>query len=43
MLAHLSRFARRFRLRMVPDQQVALEARVNLRPAQPLLMTLERR
>jgi cytochrome P450 len=43
MLAHLSRFARRFRLRTVPGQQVALEARVNLRPAQPLLMTLERR
>jgi cytochrome P450 len=43
MLAHLSRFARRFRLRMVADQPVALEARVNLRPAQPLLMTLERR
>jgi cytochrome P450 len=43
MLAHLSRFARRFRLRAVPGQRVALEARVNLRPAQPLLMTLERR
>jgi cytochrome P450 len=43
MLAHLSQFARRFRLRIVPGQPVALEARVNLRPAQPLLMTLERR
>jgi enediyne biosynthesis protein E7 len=42
MLAHLSRFARRFRLRMVPGQQVGLEARVNLRPAQPMFMTLER-
>jgi hypothetical protein len=27
----------------VPGQQVTLEARVNLRPAEPLLMTLERR
>ncbi len=43
MLAHLSRFARRFRLRMVPGQQVGLEARVNLRPAQPMFMTLKRR
>jgi cytochrome P450 len=42
-LAHLSRIARRFRLRMVPGQQVGLEARVNLRPAQPLFMSLERR
>lgn len=43
MLAHLSRFTRRFRLRLLPGQPVGLEARVNLRPAQPLLMTLERR
>jgi len=43
MLANLSRFGRRFRLRMVRDQPVTLEARVNLRPAQPMFMTLERR
>lgn len=43
MLANLSRFGRRFRLRMVHDQPVTLEARVNLRPAQPMFMTLERR
>jgi enediyne biosynthesis protein E7 len=43
MLANLSRFARRFRLRMVPGQDVRLEPRVNLRPAQPMFMTLERR
>lgn len=43
MIAHLSRFARRFRLRMAPGQQVGLEARVNLRPAQAMRMTLERR
>ena len=43
MLANLSRFGRRFRLRMVGDQPVTLEARVNLRPAQPMFMTLERR
>jgi cytochrome P450 len=43
MLANLARFGRRFRLRMVPGQTVRLEPRVNLRPAQPMFMTLERR
>jgi cytochrome P450 len=43
MLAHLSRFGRRFRLRMVPGQHVTMEPRVNLRPTQPMFMTLERR
>jgi cytochrome P450 len=43
MLANLARFGRRFRLRMVPGQSVGLEPRVNLRPAQPMFMTLERR
>ena len=43
MLANLSRLGRRFRLRLAPNQAVALEPRVNLRPAQPMFMTLERR
>jgi enediyne biosynthesis protein E7 len=43
MLANLSRFGRRFRLRMVPGQRVTMEPRVNLRPTQPMFMTLERR
>jgi cytochrome P450 len=43
MLANLSRFGRRFRLRMVPGQQVTMEPRVNLRPTQPMFMTLARR
>jgi cytochrome P450 len=43
MLANLSRLGRRFRLRLAPNQAVTLEPRVNLRPAQPMFMTLERR
>ena len=43
ILAHLAPAARRFRLRLVPGQTIELEARVNLRPLRPILMTLERR
>ncbi len=43
MLVHLYKVARRYRLRLVDDAPVELEARVNLRPARPMFMRLERR
>ena len=43
MLVHLNRFARRFRLRRIDASPVGLEALINLRSAQPLMMRLERR
>jgi cytochrome P450 len=43
MLLHLNGAARRFRLRPVAPGPVALEARINLRPAQDILMRVETR
>jgi cytochrome P450 len=43
MIVNLYKVARRFHLRFRPEGPVELEARVNLRPAQPMFMTLERR
>lgn len=43
MMLHLSGAARRFRLRAVAPGPVALEARINLRPAQDIHMRVERR
>lgn len=43
MLAHLNRFARRFRLRRVDDGPVELDAAINLRSTRPFIMRLERR
>lgn len=43
MLVHLYKVGRRYRLRFVPTGPVELEARVNLRPAQPMFMRLTRR
>ena len=43
MLVHLTRFARRFRLRRVDQGPVGLEALINLRSTQPFIMRLERR
>lgn len=40
---HFAILARRFRLGMAPQSQVALEAEVNLRPANPFIMTLQKR
>jgi cytochrome P450 len=43
MLLHLEGAVRRFRLRPVDPGPVALEARINLRPARDILMRVERR
>ena len=43
MLAHLNRFARRFRLRRVDSTPIRLEAAINLRSIEPFIMRLERR
>jgi cytochrome P450 len=43
MYMHLYKVARRYRLRYVPDRELELEARINLRTRYPLMMTLERR
>ena len=43
MLIHISKFARRFRLRYHSNEPIELEAQVNLRTRKPLFMTLERR
>jgi enediyne biosynthesis protein E7 len=43
MLVHLYKIARRYRLRLVPDKPIELEAQVNLRTRHPLHMRLERR
>ena len=43
MLLHLNGAARRFRLRPVEPGPVAIEARVNLRPARDIFMRVERR
>lgn len=43
MMLHLNGAARRFRLRAVAPGPVALEARINLRPAQDIHMRVERR
>ena len=40
---HFAILARCFRLGMAPQSQVALEAEVNLRPANPFIMTLHKR
>jgi cytochrome P450 len=43
MVLHMNLVARRFRLRPVVPGPVALEARINLRPAQDILMRVETR
>ncbi len=43
MLLHLNGAVRRFRLRPVTPGPVALEARINLRPAQDIFMRVEKR
>ncbi|HEX8755040.1 MAG TPA: cytochrome P450, partial [Steroidobacteraceae bacterium] len=43
MLMHLHRIARHFRLVLVPEQPIELEAQINLRTRHPLHMRLERR
>jgi len=43
MMLHLNGAARRFRLRPVSPGPVALEARINLRPAQDIYMRVEKR
>jgi enediyne biosynthesis protein E7 len=41
MLVHVSRMARRFRLKRLNDDPIELEAQINLRPRSTLLMTVE--
>jgi hypothetical protein len=43
MLVHVNRMARRFRLRLLNDAPIELEAQINLRPRSNLLMTVENR
>jgi len=44
MMLHLNQATRRFRLRVAePEQPVTIEARINLRPAQDLIMRVETR
>jgi cytochrome P450 len=43
MMLHLNGATRRFRLRALDGEPVRIEARVNLRPAQDLMMRVERR
>jgi cytochrome P450 len=43
MLVHVNRMARRFRLRLLNDDPIELEAQINLRPRSNLLMTVEKR
>ena len=43
MYMHLYKVARRHRLVYVPDQPIELEAHINLRTRNPLMMRLERR
>jgi cytochrome P450 len=43
MYMHLYKVARRYRLRHVPERELELEARINLRTKHPLMMKLERR
>jgi len=43
MLVHVNRMARRFRLRLLNDDPIELEAQINLRPRSNLLMTVENR
>ena len=43
MYVHLSKVARRYRLRFVPDKPLELEAQINLRTRHPLHMRLEAR
>ena len=43
MLLHLNGALRRFKLRPVSPRPVALEARINLRPAQDVHMRVETR
>lgn len=43
MQVHLHRMARHFRLRRTSDTPIGFEALINLRPATPLIMRLERR
>jgi cytochrome P450 len=43
MLVHVNRMARRFRLRLLNDDPIELEAQINLRPRSNLLMTVTNR
>ncbi len=43
MLVHVNRMAQRFRLRLLNDDPIELEAQINLRPRSNLLMTVENR
>jgi hypothetical protein len=43
MYMHLYKVARRYRLVQVPDRPLELEAHINLRNRQPLMMKLEQR
>ena len=43
MLVHVNRMARRFRLRLLNDDPIELEAQINLRPRSNLLMTVKNR
>jgi cytochrome P450 len=43
MLVHVNRMARRFRLRLLNDDPIELEAQINLRPRSNLLMTVQNR
>ncbi len=43
MLVHVNRMARRFRLRLLNDDPIELEAQINLRPRSHLLMTVQER
>jgi cytochrome P450 len=43
MLVHVNRMARRFRLRLMNDAPIELEAQINLRPRSNLLMTVQNR
>jgi hypothetical protein len=43
MLVHVNRMARRFRLQLLNDHPIELEAQINLRPRSNLLMTVENR
>jgi cytochrome P450 len=43
MLVHVNRMARRFRLRLLNDDPIELEAQINLRPRSNLMMTVQTR
>jgi hypothetical protein len=43
MLVHVDRMAQRFRLRLLNDDPIELEAQINLRPRSNLLMSVENR